>query len=59
LHEKQINPITGQAVEFEQKFDGPEMTKAEKEREAEKLMVLFERYIVALNNFPGALLKRS
>jgi hypothetical protein len=45
LHEKQINPVTGQAVDFEPKFDGPEMTQAEKEREAEKLMVLFERYI--------------
>jgi hypothetical protein len=47
LHEKQINPITGQAVDFEPKVDEPEMTKAEKEREAEKLMVLFERYVAA------------
>lgn len=43
LHERQINPITGQAVDFESKFDGPEMTQVEKEREAERLMVLFER----------------
>jgi len=40
---KPINPITGQTLESEPKFEGPEMTKAEKEREAEKLMVLFER----------------
>jgi hypothetical protein len=38
-----INPITGQRLDSESKFDGPEMTQAEKEREAEKLMVLFER----------------
>jgi hypothetical protein len=44
MNEKQINPITGQAVDFESKFDGPEMTQAEKEREAERLMVLFDRY---------------
>ena len=43
-NEKQINPITGQAVDFETKFDEPEMTQAEKEREAERLMVLFDRY---------------
>jgi len=43
LHERQINPITGQAVDFESKFNGPEMTQVEKEREAERLMVLFER----------------
>jgi Guanine nucleotide exchange factor synembryn len=48
LHEKQINPITGQAVDFESKFDGPEMTQAEKEREAERLMVLFDRYVAIM-----------
>jgi Guanine nucleotide exchange factor synembryn len=41
---RNINPITGQKTEFEPKFEGPEMTKGEKEREAEKLFVLFERY---------------
>jgi hypothetical protein len=41
---RNINPITGQKTEFEPKFEGSEMTKEEKEREAEKLFVLFERY---------------
>lgn len=53
LREKQVNPITGQAVDFEPKSDEPEMTRAEKEREAEKLMVLFERYVTALINVQG------
>lgn len=38
-----VNPITGQKLGSEQKSNEPEMTKAEKEREAERLMVLFER----------------
>lgn len=56
LHGKQINPITGQDIDFEPKYGGPEMTKAEKEREAEKLMVLFERLVATLSNLLGALL---
>ena len=36
-----INPITG--VAQKQVDDGPEMTEEEKEREAEKLFVLFDR----------------
>jgi hypothetical protein len=36
-----INPITG--VAFDQKSTLPEMTEEEKEREAEKLFVLFDR----------------
>jgi hypothetical protein len=42
---QQVNAVTGQAVDFEAKFEGPDMTQEEKEREAEKLMVLFERYV--------------
>ena len=38
-----VNPITGQRLDAEPKPKGPPMTKAEKEREAEKLFVLFER----------------
>jgi hypothetical protein len=40
-----INPITGQrwSAENKQKSDLPEMTEEEKEREAERLFVLFER----------------
>lgn len=38
-----INPITGQKFEAEPQDTGPEMTDEEKEREAEKLFVLFER----------------
>lgn len=41
---KLVNPITGQLLEKETPHTGPEMTPAEKEREAERLMVLFERY---------------
>jgi len=36
-----INPITG--TTFQPKPEGPEMTQEEKEREAEKLFVLFDR----------------
>lgn len=41
--QKEFNPVTGQAREFEPKEQGPAMSQEEKEREAEKLMVLFER----------------
>lgn len=37
------NPVTGQRLEAEKPYMGSAMTKDEKEREAEKLMVLFER----------------
>ena len=40
---KEINPVTGQRRDMEPPAPGPEMTDAEKEREAEKLFVLFER----------------
>lgn len=42
---QEINPITGQRVDMEPVASGPEMTDEEKEREAEKLFVLFERYV--------------
>ncbi|KAJ9606126.1 hypothetical protein H2200_009087 [Cladophialophora chaetospira] len=38
-----INPITGQRLDKEPTVDLPEMTQEEKEREAERLFVLFER----------------
>lgn len=41
----EINPITGQRWDAEPKDTGPPMTKEEKEREAERLFVLFERYL--------------
>jgi hypothetical protein len=45
---KPINPITGQTLESEPVIEMPEMTQEEKEREAEKLFVLFERYSCTL-----------
>jgi hypothetical protein len=59
MRENQINPITGQALDFESKFDGPEMTQAEKEREAERLMVLFDRYFKKLFSLTSAPLIQS
>ncbi|KAG9203715.1 hypothetical protein G6514_002326 [Epicoccum nigrum] len=38
-----INPITGQRLDMEEPVEMPEMTQEEKEREAERLFVLFER----------------
>ncbi|KAL8738381.1 MAG: hypothetical protein Q9181_000803 [Wetmoreana brouardii] len=40
---KEINPVTGQIREMEPEAEGDEMTEEEKEREAERLFVLFER----------------
>ena len=40
---KEINPVTGQRRDMEPPDPGPEMTDEEKEREAERLFVLFER----------------
>lgn len=45
-----INPITGQRWDAEPKDNGPPMSKEEKEREAERLFVLFERS-VPINHF--------
>ncbi|KAK2761057.1 guanine nucleotide exchange factor synembryn [Colletotrichum kahawae] len=41
--QRHVNPITGQFIDKEKDVDVPEMTEEEKEREAEKLFVLFER----------------
>ncbi|KAK0618385.1 guanine nucleotide exchange factor [Bombardia bombarda] len=41
--EKATNPITGQFLDSEKFPDVPEMSEEEKEREAERLFVLFER----------------
>ncbi|KAG9249096.1 guanine nucleotide exchange factor [Calycina marina] len=40
---KPVNPITGQHLDAEQVVELPEMTQEEKENEAERLYVLFER----------------
>lgn len=40
---KEINPVTGQIRDMEPEAEGEEMTEEEKEREAERLFVLFER----------------
>jgi len=40
-----INPITGQFLDAEDVSDLPEMTDEEKEREAERLFVMFERQV--------------
>lgn len=39
-----VNPVTGQRWDAEPQDTGPPMTQEEKEREAERLFVLFERY---------------
>jgi hypothetical protein len=41
----EVNPITGQRRDMESISELPEMTDEEKEREAERLFVLFERYV--------------
>lgn len=45
--EAPVNPITGQRIDMESVVDLPEMTMEEKEREAERLFVLFERLVTA------------
>jgi hypothetical protein len=47
-----VNPITGQHLESESVVELPEMTQAEKEREAERLFVLFERYFSLVLSSP-------
>lgn len=39
-----VNPITGQRLDREESHENAPMTQEEKEREAERLFVLFERY---------------
>ncbi|KAJ5480717.1 hypothetical protein N7539_006611 [Penicillium diatomitis] len=41
--DEEVNPVTGQRLAAEPKDTGPPMTDEEKEREAERLFVLFER----------------
>ncbi|KAI1772073.1 guanine nucleotide exchange factor [Hypoxylon cercidicola] len=41
--DRPVNPITGQFLDAERQPEGPEMTEEEREREAERLFVLFER----------------
>lgn len=43
--QKPVNPITGQFLDTEKFANAPEMTEEEKEREAERLFVLFERLV--------------
>lgn len=40
---QEVNPITGQRRDMEPNIVGADMTDEEKEREAERLFVLFER----------------
>lgn len=42
---KEINPVTGQIREMEPEASEEDMTEEEKEREAERLFVLFERLV--------------
>ncbi len=42
--QRPVNPITGQFIDREKHDDLPPMTDEEKEQEAERLFVLFERY---------------
>lgn len=44
--QRPVNPITGQFIDREKHQDLPPMTDEEKEREAERLFVLFDRYVV-------------
>lgn len=46
----EVNPVTGQRFNAEPEDTGPPMTKAEKEREAERLFVLFERCVLFPRN---------
>lgn len=41
--EVEVNPVTGQRKDHEAEDTGPPMSKEEKQREAEKMFVLFER----------------
>jgi len=60
-----VNPVTGQRLDAEPKDTGPEMTQEEKEREAEKLFVLFERsvtsprYCIHVSDFMAARLRAT
>lgn len=43
-----VNPITGQRLDREDNVEQEPMTQEEKEREAERLFVLFERYVFSM-----------
>jgi hypothetical protein len=43
-----VNPITGQRLDRENVVESEPMTQEEKEREAERLFVLFERYVIGV-----------
>jgi hypothetical protein len=45
------NPITGQRLDNETQVSSPEMTDEEKEREAERLFVLFERLVCSASRY--------
>ena len=49
-----VNPITGQFLDAERHPEEAKMTDAEKEREAERLFVLFERQALLEYIYPGA-----
>lgn len=49
----EVNPVTGQRWAAEPEDTGPPMTQEEKEREAERLFVLFERYVEPLKQRAG------
>ena len=58
--DKPVNPITGQFLDKEKHPEEKPMTQEEKEREAERLFVLFERFVIVhtpkifpANEFPG------
>jgi hypothetical protein len=48
--ERKVNPITGQLLDMEETVEAEEMTQEEKEREAEKLFVLFERFVSIMSS---------
>jgi len=52
-----VNPITGQRLDAEEPVSTEPMTEEEKEREAERLFVLFERYVS--NHFPNPFLVQA
>jgi hypothetical protein len=43
-----VNPITGQFLDMEEVVEEVEMTQEEKEREAERMFVLFERFVLLI-----------
>jgi hypothetical protein len=54
-----INPVTGQRLDAEEPDTRPPMTAEEKEREAERLFVLFERQVLIPTSVPNQLSIRT